>query len=607
MTIAIDTTDTSNSTSAAAAALNSGLTPAGVKGVYNFKINGAPPFSTINTFINGVNYNGLVAPGPDYNTGDPLITDENGSVQGRIIVIRSYGSLSQDDNLTVLFYDASTNKLVSTYPITTLSNSTDDTTTRSAITIPSGNSSSSVDDATNISKLGVFASTISPYTQTFIVPGGNGITVTSIDLYFGSKDDTAPVAIQLRKVENGVPSSNEIISGTVSVKMPNNVYVDAVNEIIDTENGKAFARAPVLPTPTNFKIMTKLAPGEYGISIITDSRNYTLFTTKFGTNYAKQPNIGKLFKSQNVGTWIEEENAGICFRLNKAKFYTGTKYFELNSQAGPYTEYDNIFLKASTIEDLVNQKINFTFKGSELGAQPPIVNTFGAAVSIDKNTPIKLLTRKASYLTGSMVLGVTLENHNEDSSPILDKSSLALMTLKNEIELFDADASDSELSPAGGFALSKYISKITTLASEFDSTGLEVRVDVNRKIGTDIEVYCKVLSPKDIAVNNTIDTLSWRRMPIFNKSASATNADSLNVTKKYVGLSDTEFNTEVYKILEEDSVGTTGIPNLSYTRLLGGVSTTFTTFNVFQIKIVMYSENTAIVPKIKNLIATAVI
>jgi hypothetical protein len=81
----------------------------------------------------------------------------------------------------------------------------------------------------------------------------------------------------------------------------------------------------------------------------------------------------------------------------------------------------------------------------------------------------------------------------------------------------------------------------------------------------------------------------------------------LNVAKKYVGLSDTEFNTEIYKILEEDSVGTTGIPNLSYTRLIDGVSTTFTTFNMFQIKIVMYSENTANVPKIKNLIATAVI
>jgi len=597
-----------NSTDASAtAASTAGFDPAGVQGVYNFTINGAPPFSTLTAFINGIDYTNLVAPSPNYSIGDQLITDKNGSVQGRIIVIRSYGSLSQDGDLSVLFYDKSTNKLVSTYSIAKFVSPVNDTTTRSPITLPSGNSSSAVDDASSTSKLGAFASTISPYTQTFVVPGGPGITISSIDLYFGGKDDTAPVAIHLRNVVNGVPSSNEIIPGTVAVKMPNAVYVDAVNEIVDTPEGKKFTKKPVLPTPTNFRIFAKLAPGEYGISIITDSTKYTLFTTKFGTDAPKQPNIGKLFKSQNVNTWIEEENAGICFRLNKAKFATGKRYFELASQAIPYTIYDSIFLNARTVETINTAKVSYDFKGVEyIACTSPSTNFYSSAQPIEKNTPIKLIGRKEVSIAGGMVLGVTLENHDVDSTPILDKSSISLITLKNEIQPYDQDASDSEFTPSGGFVLSKYLSKVVTLQDGFDSTGLEVKVDVNRKLGTDIEVFCRVMSAKDLS-NNKIDDLTWRRMPLYNLRASITNPGSLTGLKSYVGLSDTTFNTETYKILEQDSESTTGVASLSYTTLVGGISTTFNSFNRFQIKIAMYSNEGGIVPKIKNLIATAVV
>jgi len=595
------------------AILDTGFTSGGVDGVYNFRINGAPPFTTLKAFVNGIDYTSLMAPGPNYSTGDDLITDQYGSADGRIIIIRSYGSLAQDGNLTVLFYDAISNSLVSTLLISQTSKPPSDVSTRPAQTIPSGNGASTVDDTSTGAKLGAFASTVTPYTQTFTVPpaqsGAVGITITGIDLYFGQKDDRAPVGIQLRKIINGVPSSTEVISGSLSAKMPNEVYVDANNEIVTNADGtKSFARQPVLPTPTTFRLFARLEAGaEYGISIITPSKYYALFTTKYGANYPKQPNVGKLFKSQNVGTWIEEENTGICFKLRKAKFETGTKYFEMASEAMPRTLYDSIYLGAQTVQDN-GATVSFTFKGVDAtSCTSPTVNFYTAAVPIEQNTPIKLLTRKAASIQGGMVLGVTMQNSSVDTSPVLDKASLGLMTLQNEIQPYDLDASNSELLPEGGFVLSKYISKVTTLANDFDSTGLEVRLDVNRKIGTDIEVFCRVLSPKDIANNNTIDTLPWRRMPIFNQRANITNPNSLSGIKQYVGLSDTAFNTEVYKILEEDSSATTGVDNLYYTRLVNGVSTRFTTFNMFQVKVVMYSNDPGIVPKISNLIATAVV
>jgi hypothetical protein len=99
-------------------------------------------------------------------------------------------------------------------------------------------------------------------------------------------------------------------------------------------------------------------------------------------------------------------------------------------------------------------------------------------------------------------------------------------------------------------------------------------------------------------------------MPLFNQTANVINESSItgSIGKKYVGSSETDFLPEIYKILEGDSLVTTGTPNLSYTSNVGaGAATTFTSFNKFQVKVVFYAENTTIVPKIKNLIATAVI
>jgi hypothetical protein len=197
-------------------------------------------------------------------------------------------------------------------------------------------------------------------------------------------------------------------------------------------------------------------------------------------------------------------------------------------------------------------------------------------------------------------------NSSKDISPILDRSKLKLFTFRNEIDPYDLDTRNSELQPNNGVAKSRYISRIITLANDFDSTGLEVKLDVNRKIGTDIDVFCRVISSQDINIENNIEKLAWRRIPIFNQRATATNPNSLEGEKLYAGTSD-RFYTETYKILEEDSEATTGISNLYYSVFSGNALITFKSFNKYQIKVVMYSQDTTIVPKIKNIIATAVI
>jgi hypothetical protein len=585
----------------------SSFTPGGVSGVFNFNVTGAPPYTTLKTFINGIDYSPLVAPLPSGLVGDELITDRTGSVSGKLTVIRTYGSLSVDGSLEVSFYDPITKITVTRFSIAGVDSAPDTSvdSTRSSAVISSTNSASAETDVAAAAKLGGAVTVLTPFTQTFFVDGTKypqGIFVSSIDIWFATKDNVAPVSIQLRKIVGGVPSSNEVIPGSGAVLPASSVNVPA-NAFITTALTDA-------STPTKFEILSKLPPGEYGISILTDSKEYSIFTSVFGEAgpngvgiAQKEPYVGKLFKSQNTNTWLEESNKSLCFGINKAVFNKGTAFFELQTEAVPKTIYDSIFLDTATTGVGDTSGIAYTFNGVLENSSPGLLS---GAVPINSNTPITMDRRKKIVAAGDIKVGVTFTNDSADVSPVLDKSRLSLYTFANEIDPFDADTRAAELLPTNGIADSRYISKVINLASGFDSTGLEVKVDVNRKTGTDIDVFCRVMSSKDINTNNSIDNLAWKRMPLYNKDATITAPDSKEGQKTFAGDQDIFF-TETYKILETDSSATTGFDNLEYEAMVGDKVTRFYDFNRFQIKVVFYSFDTTIIPKIKNLIATAVI
>lgn len=585
----------------------SSFTPGGVAGVFNFNVTGAPPFTTLKTFINGIDYSPLVAPDSTGTVGSPLITDRSGAASGKLTVIKTYGGLSVDGSLDVSFYDPSTKLTVSRFSIAGTDSGPDTTvdSTRSSSTISAITSATAETDIASAAKLGGAVTVLTPYTQTFFVDGTkypNGLFVSSIELWFATKDNIAPVSIQLRKVVGGVPSSNEIIPGSVCVLRASEVSVPA-NAILTTALTTA-------STSTKFPILSKLPPGEYGISILTDSKEYSIYSSVFGQSgpggsgiAQKEPYIGKLFKSQNTNTWLEETNKSLCFSINKANFRKGTAFFELQTETMPATLYDSVFLDSATTGEGEINKINYTINTVNEYSAP---GNLAGAVSLNANQSTVLSIRKKAQVVGDVKLGVTFTNNSQDVSPVLDKSRLSLYTFANEIDPYEADTRAAELLPTGGIAHSRYISKVITLASGFDSTGLEVKIDVNRKIGTDIDVFCRVMSSSDINTNNSIDNLPWKRMPLYNKDATVTAPDSTEGKKSYAGTEET-FSAETYKILETDTAATTGFDNLYYSALVGDTLTTFKDFNKFQVKVVFYSFDSTIVPKIKNLIATAVI
>lgn len=583
----------------------SSFSSGGVSGVYDFAVTGAPPFTQLKVHVNGVDYTKMVAPADyGYTIGQPLVTDASGYAAGKLIIIKAYGQLVADGDFEIVFLDVSNNEQISYGRISYNTPADSDINNpRPSITLGSKTGSAAANNTNDIPTIGVpDKSFTTPLTQTFYVDGvkyPDGVLVTSINLFFSSKDATMPVGIQLRKVVNGFPSTTECIADSIDVLTPDQVSVPA-----NPTNGPA--------VPTTFKVHCALPPGEYAICVLTGSSYYGLYYADYGlanspisnsfNNLAtREPYVGKFYKPQSY-LWMEEKNRSICFELKIARFQSGLfNTFEVRTETVPLTYYDSIYLDSTEINPTKYSSVSWKFKGKS--AATSVMDNY---MDIKSNTPVNLMADKKLQDAGDIVLEGNFVNGSYYTSPIIDKSKLTLYTVKNLIDPYSAELRASELLPQNGNAKSRYISKIVSLDEAFSSTGLEVKLDVNRKYGTDIDVFCRVMSPQDINRDNNIENLPWRRMPLFNQRANAANPSSLEGEKTYVGMSDT-FVTETYKILEQDSEATTGISNLYYEVDVGGVTTTFKDFNKFQIKVVMYSSDSSIVPKFKNLIATAVI
>lgn len=600
--------------------------------VLDFNVNGAPPLTALRPYIGDVDYSALVIPEfghaktkEDYlagifqpgKPGDPLTTNSKGSVNGKLILPRSVVAGLPSEDVTIKFYAKKRIErgqggawldwegVVAT--ITTKYKSLNDPifNSRTNQDIPDKVGTSSIPSMASRGTIGG-TSTLAPIAQTFFVDATRypyGIFVSSIELFFAAKDDTASISIELRDIVNGLPDASQYIAGSISVKEASSVNIPA-----DTTNG------PIVSTKFTMTRPIQLNPGEYAICIRTTSENYSLYHAKLGeyalgsnTILDKESYAGKLYQAQNTSVWLEEKNTDICFRVNKAVFETGTKQFEIQTAAAPGDYYHNLYLNSSEYNFGDLTSVTYSFKGT------PGDGTFTEYSDITGKTPIKTVVPFYAENTGDIKFQVTMENKSKDISPIFDMKQTTMYTFKNNIEPYETDTSDSELASTDGIASSKYISKVVTLQDGFDSTGLEVRVGVNRQQGTDIEVFCRVQSPYDSGADSKIESKNWRRMPLFAQYASATGANT--AVKSYAGTNDNVFSTEVYKILEGDSLATTGTQNLSYTaNVSSGASettasqTTFNTFNKFQIKIVMYAASTdTYIPKINGIIATAVL
>ena len=407
-----------------------------------------------------------------------------------------------------------------------------------------------------------------PLAETFFVDGTiypNGIFLSSVDIYFKSKDaNNIPVTLEIRTTNNGYPSTTVIPFSDIS-KLPGDVNVSEDASVA-----------------TNFlfdKGLVYLQPGEFSFVILSNSLEYECFLAELGDNIigttrkvSEQPYVGSFFKSQNASTWTAEQNQDLAFRINKCNF-DNSQFSEavFHNRIVP-TEYKSNIINIVPRELITaGTTINWGIKMTDV-----VNNTLDSLFLPIAPSSNLLLERqkKITTLSGSYVSAAQFASGSEHISPIIDLARNSVITVENIVN----NISTNETNTEGGDAFARYFTRRVNLKEGFDATSLKVYLTANRQEGTSLKVYYKILSQFDPEV---FDDKVWVEMEEKTNKNNISADDSLD---------------EYFEIEYEPTGNST-----DYTLN----SVTYDSFKTFAIKIVMLSVTTTRVPLVKNLRAIA--
>lgn len=167
-----------------------------------------------------------------------------------------------------------------------------------------------------------------PIAQSFFVDSPGGAFISSIDLFFQTKDNSVPVSVEIRTMQNGT-LTNTVVPYGIAVVPASDVRVSN-NASVATRF--TFPSLVYLNQDTYYAFMVRSNSKQYKMWISRLSENDVL--TSFIID--KQPYSGSLFKSQNMSTWSPDQFEDVKFTLNRAKFITNRTYTcKLNNEPIP--------------------------------------------------------------------------------------------------------------------------------------------------------------------------------------------------------------------------------------------------------------------------------
>jgi len=162
-----------------------------------------------------------------------------------------------------------------------------------------------------------------PLAQSFIVEEEGGVFISSVDVFFRTKDDNIPISMQIRTMENGYPTKSILPFSDVTIT-PDQV------EISETA---AVATKFTFKAPVYIKSSV-----EYCFVLLSDSNEYEVWISRMGDidvtgtrTISEQPYAGVLFKSQNASTWTADQYEDLKFTAYRANFTQTTGTVALNN------------------------------------------------------------------------------------------------------------------------------------------------------------------------------------------------------------------------------------------------------------------------------------
>lgn len=363
-----------------------------------FTAKGLMPYSRCHAFFDDVNVNAYCKSGSQA-FGAAMFADVDGNISGVFRI----------PNTTAVRFRTGTKQF-------TLIDASDNV--RETSLSYAGASYTAKGTLTQLSKTVVTTSTISqttdtrvvpwdPLAQSFFVEKSGGVFITSIEVFFKTKDKVMPVSIQIRDMEAGVPGKNIIPYSMVTLN-PNQVNT-SVNGTVAT---KFVMESPVYLADGN----------EYCFVLMSNSNNYEAFIATMGrpaldtkTAISKQPFIGVLFKSQNNSTWTEDQSSDMKFRINTAKFTTDTAFNAgLVFEAPPVVQLSNNPLSSASGTNTITAVIpnhgfvvgsKFTLSGVDVGPGIPLAQLNAVQTVFSINDPDTITFKTTGNATASGSFG----------------------------------------------------------------------------------------------------------------------------------------------------------------------------------------------------------
>ena len=151
-----------------------------------------------------------------------------------------------------------------------------------------------------------------PLAQTFLIDDEGGVFLTSIDIFFSTKDAAIPVTVQIRDVVNGYPGQRILPFSEVTLNP----------SLVNTSTDGTTATKFTFPSPVYIQNNV-----EHCFVVMANSQDYNAYVARIGETsldssrtISAQPYAGVLFKSQNGMTWSAEQNEDMKFKLRRAEF-----------------------------------------------------------------------------------------------------------------------------------------------------------------------------------------------------------------------------------------------------------------------------------------------
>ena len=415
-----------------------------------------------------------------------------------------------------------------------------------------------------------------PLAQSFVIgENPNGLYIHSIDLYFSTvptKD--IPLKMYLVEVENGYPTQRVVpLSEVVKQKADINISSTAATATKFTFSSPIFLQFGV----------------EYAIVTESNSAQYRQWLSEVGKEdvttgefISKNPYLGVSFKSQNASTWTADQMKDFKMELRRAEYASeGTIVLnsvgiasaidEDNGIDGPL-EYSQLLLNTDFID---HAETDLLFEISTNGGidYNVIIPNENYYISTTPGSPI--------ISNGDLKIKITLKTNDTKITPVIDLDRISLLAIKNVIGPEDAtatsptptdsliqDSGDSELAATHGNATAVYMTKEVILNNPSDR--LDSYLNISRPYSnSNVLVYARFKRSED-----NIEDVAFERIDPVTP-----------IPLDYVD----DFS------------------EVQFTRDFTQDSPILPLFNSFQVKIVLVSDDHALVPVVKDFRAIATI